>query len=329
MTDVITLVDSFIREASSMDAAQAERRLLPILKILAASDGFDLVEEVRPDTGATDFVANHRLAGDERLGIEYKHYEDSRVVDARAVDQVLLAAQRRNLSRIVLIARPGFSADATAKAAEGHPAQVQLFDFQALRSWAAQVTYQQQSERSQVVTVLAELSRELARIVARNPNELSQLEWRDLERMLAIVLDRLGFSATLTPSAKDGGKDIILELKTDGGIETYVVELKHWRAGSRVGTAIVRGFVEVVAREKHEGGLILASGGYTRDAASALSEIEPRQVRLGGQPKIINLCRTYVKAELGLWSPIADSALKTLFSETLGPKPDDPAEARA
>jgi hypothetical protein len=139
MTDVATLVDNFIRDASSIDAAQAERRLLPILSTLAASDGFELVEEVRPDTQATDFVAHHRLDRDEKLGIEYKHYEDSRRVDVMAVDQVLRAAAQRSLSRVALIARPGFTAEARAKAAEGSPIQLQLFDFEAVRAWATRV----------------------------------------------------------------------------------------------------------------------------------------------------------------------------------------------
>jgi hypothetical protein len=63
---------------------------------------------------------------------------------------------------------------------------------------------------------------------------------------------------------------------------------------------------------------------YTRDAASALSELEQRNVRLGGQAKIINLCRTYVKAELGIWRPVAEAAVDILFSETVGPEADEP-----
>jgi restriction system protein len=69
--------------------------------------------------------------------------------------------------------------------------------------------------------------------------------------------------------------------------------------GGQVGKATVRDFIEVVARESHSGGLMLASGGYSGDAASALSELERRTVRLGARAKIVSLCKTYVKAERG------------------------------
>jgi hypothetical protein len=39
---------------------------------------------------------------------------------------------------------------------------------------------------------------------------LDHLEWRDLERMMARVMEGLGFKVTLTPPSKDGGKDLIL-----------------------------------------------------------------------------------------------------------------------
>jgi restriction system protein len=109
-----------------------------------------------------------------------------------------------------------------------------------------------------------------------------------------------------------------LTLDAEGASETYVVELKHWRAGGQVGKGTVREFIEVVARETHSGGLMLASGGYSGDASSALAELEHRTVRLGGRSKIVSLCKTYVKAERGLWSPTALTAVDTLFDSTLG-----------
>jgi hypothetical protein len=90
-------------------------------------------------------------------------------------------------------------------------------------------------------------------------------------------------------------------------------------AGGQVGKGTVRDFVEVVARESHSGGLRLASGGYGGDAGSALSELERRTVRLGARAKIVSLCKTYVKAEHGLWSPTPVIAGDTLFESTIGP----------
>ena len=66
-----------------------------------------------------------------------------------------------------------------------------------------------------------------ARKIAADPNFLMELEWRELEKMVAFVLEELGFAVILTPGAKDGGKDIIAELKVDGHLKVFYIEVKH------------------------------------------------------------------------------------------------------
>lgn len=39
------------------------------------------------------------------------------------------------------------------------------------------------------------------------------LEWRDFERIIAIVFSDFGYNVELTLSAKDGGKDVIVWYK--------------------------------------------------------------------------------------------------------------------
>ena len=86
-----------------------------------------------------------------------------------------------------------------------------------------------------VVAIVAEFSRALARRLALSPGELADVEWRDLERLLAEVCGALGFETILTRSGKDGGFD--LELRADGN--TYLVEVKHWSAPDLVGPNVV------------------------------------------------------------------------------------------
>ena len=47
-----------------------------------------------------------------------------------------------------------------------------------------------------VLQAVRDLSNELASLVARDPRALDRIEWRDLERMLALVFERLGFANT-------------------------------------------------------------------------------------------------------------------------------------
>jgi restriction endonuclease Mrr len=160
---------------------------------------------------------------------------------------------------------------------------------------------------SGVVKAIADLSRLLARIIAKNPRELDHIEWRDMERMLASIFDELGFKVRLTPSSKDGGKDIILEFSISGAMEqSYLVEIKHWRSKQKVGQGYINDFINVIAKEKSQGGLYLATYGYSDNAFEALTEVERNRIRFGSEEKVISLCRTFVKAESGLWSAPPD-----------------------
>jgi restriction endonuclease Mrr len=166
---------------------------------------------------------------------------------------------------------------------------------------------------SAVLRFVRELSDNLARLVARDPDYLRHIEWRDMERMLAGIFDRLGFKVVLTPSSHDGGKDLILSCEVSGLEKIYIVEVKHWPCGKKVGRKYVGHFIKVVAQEKRDGGLYLATYGYAENAIEAISEVDHEQIRLGDKQLIVSLCRTYTRTERGLWTRI-DSLPEMLFS---------------
>jgi hypothetical protein len=168
-----------------------------------------------------------------------------------------------------------------------------------------------------VVRLIREVSDKMARLVAEDPRALDKMEWRDVERMMAVVLEGLGFDAELTPASKDGGKDIVLRLWTDDGWVTYVVEIKHWRSGKRVGDSAIREFVDVVAREYPDGGLFLSTYGFTSTAFEALTEVERRLLKLGDKMKIVNLCNTYTKIGDGFWQPTDGNLTDLNLSDSL------------
>ena len=59
---------------------------------------------------------------------------------------------------------------------------------------------------SSVLQVLEECSRALVELVCEEPNRLEELEWRDLERMMAAVFEGIGYATSLTRWSKDGGE---------------------------------------------------------------------------------------------------------------------------
>lgn len=169
---------------------------------------------------------------------------------------------------------------------------------------------------AQVIAVIKDQSIKFAQLIAQNSHSLEAIEWRDLERTLAEVLEGIGFSVELTPSSKDGGKDIIVKYVVSGLKHTYIVEIKHWRAGSRVGNSIICDFLNVIVRERRQGGLFLSTSGYCNNVFEIFSKIERQQLRLGAKEKIVSLCKTYVKAQSGIWTP-PKQLTEILFEQTL------------
>ena len=140
---------------------------------------------------------------------------------------------------------------------------------------------------------------DLVKRVANNPAILDELEWRDMERLIAEAFLGLGFDVELTPASKDGGKDVVLTYK---GM-SYVVEIKHWRSGKRVGQVEIEKFLHVVVHEKRNAGLLLSTSGYCNNAFEYLNSFERRKLRFGTDEKVVCLCRNYMKSKGGIWRP--------------------------
>jgi restriction endonuclease Mrr len=154
---------------------------------------------------------------------------------------------------------------------------------------------------SRVVELMDRLARGIIRAIAANPEELKLVEWRVLERVLATALEELGFEAELTPPSKDGGKDIVLVCWELGVRHTYLVEIKHWVSGKRVGGGHLKKFLDVVVTSKHDSGLFLSTSGYALGVGAQVSNLEHSRLRVAGSSKMVDLCKMFVRGESGIW----------------------------
>jgi hypothetical protein len=148
-------------------------------------------------------------------------------------------------------------------------------------------------------TILRTAAKLLARLIAESPDQIDEIEWRDLERVLAEVFEAIGFQVTLTPPSKDGGKDLILHCIVSNAAHSYAVEVKHWRSGQKVGGSAMKKFIRVIVSEGHRAGLILATYGVMRRSIEAIVEEERHLIRVGEKEKIVSLCRLYQQAQGG------------------------------
>lgn len=273
---------------------------------LLAEDGYEVRQTPPTRDGGLDYLANSPPSDHyqgQTLGIEFKYYRSGRPVGLAEVRQLIGAAMLRELDRAILLVNTQFTKAARDAVRREMPFEVELVDLDSLRAWADRLAVDHKNLGSEVREILRVVSRKFATLIAADPRVLDELEWRDIERTIAEVFDGLGFSVTLTPASKDGGKDVVLECTVLGRHTEYIVEVKHWRAGNRVGSEALRSFLNVVVRESRHGGLFLSTYGYCDNAFEQLSEVDRQRLRFGDREKVIALCRTYVKAESGLWSP--------------------------
>jgi restriction system protein len=175
-------------------------------------------------------------------------------------------------------------------------------DLSGLDAWIRRLETGKPDYVRQVEVLIKSISHEFARLVSETPDALDHLEWRDLERMMARVMEGLGFECELTPPSKDGGKDLVLFWRASSGDQSFIVELKHWRSGKRVGKAAVSDFMSVIIGENRTGGLILSTSGYAADRTEGLTEVTRDRLRFGDKTKVVLLARTYIRACNGLWS---------------------------
>ena len=197
-----------------------------------------------------------------------------------------------------------------------NPTKIEIVTLQNIEKWVTDLKGMfQEDEGNEVFILIRNLSKKLIELIAKNPDYLMSLEWRDLERTIYELFEGFGFSATLTPSSKDGGKDIILECQINNQSKSFIVEIKHWRSQQKVGKKAVKEFTKVIISEGREKGLYLSTYGYTNDYYEYLTSTERSKIGFGQQEKIVELCQTFEKIKNGIYLP-TDSLEDLLFKNT-------------
>lgn len=304
--------------APDLSPLDAESLLGEILQPLLADGGYSIeATGTRRDLGV-DFLAKKGTSAetdDDTIAVEYKHFRRGSSVGTSEVFRLLGAATVAGMSRAMLVTNSRFSAAARDAIRRCTPVEIELMNLDALRSWVGRLEEVPSVDIDQINIIRLRLSREFIKLIAKSPRYLDAIEWREMEYLVCEVFEGLGFNAHLTPGSKDGGKDLVLSGRVGNGSHTYYVEVKHWRSGNGVGQALLRDFVNVVVNEEVDGGLFLSSYGYCSNAIETLTEIERRTIRLGSEQKIISLCKSYVKATTGIWTP--ENLTDVLFENTL------------
>lgn len=148
---------------------------------------------------------------------------------------------------------------------------------------------------------------ELRNLLATDPTQIFEVEHRDFERISAIVAEDRGFDVQLTRGSKDGGKDLVLRCRDDGGqARSIYVEVKHWSSGKKVGPQELEKLFTVIARDHVDGGLLISTSGFTDPAPKLLASSDSADmVRLIKLGKMTSYIREYAPHQARTGNPEA------------------------
>jgi len=168
--------------ASEQEAIQ---RLANVLRPLLKAEGFEISIYKGGDNGFDLLAMQQGQPTKPKIGIEYKHRGGGRPLAVEAVRQVIGMSARLPFERALLIGRFGFTTEALRMARDFTPTSIQLLDLEELAAWVARIEKGFSPNESRVQFLIRAIAHDFARAVADHPEELNQLEWRDLERMMA------------------------------------------------------------------------------------------------------------------------------------------------
>ena len=270
-----------------------------------------------------DFIAKKRVDGAEyKIAIELKSRSNVNEAIRNGVKTLTEMAEAKEYDKLLLLLlnrdkRQYKNSAFLQQFLSSNPTNLEILNLEDLEKWSQNLSNELSFKGlSEVYIYIKQLSRKLIELVAKRPDSLKEMEWRDLERVVSELFEGLGFKTTLTPSSKDGGKDVILECTIDDIQKSFVIEIKHWRSGQRVGQKTVKEFTKVIINEKRDKGLFLSTYGFSNNFYESLSETEKTIVRFGEQEKIVELCRTYEKISNGIWNPTS-TLEDILFENTI------------
>lgn len=120
--------------------------------------------------------------------------------------------------------------------------------------------------RKQIVADVVSVSDDFLRKLHDDPKLLYDLSPRRFEEIVVELLHRLKYTITLTPSSKDGGKDIYAAKHDHLGTFLYVVECKKYAPDHPVGVGLVRQLNGVVQAEQATAGILATTSFFTKGA---------------------------------------------------------------
>jgi hypothetical protein len=153
-----------------------------------------------------DYIAS---TTEETETIALLHKRDDSLITKDEVEELVAAGTIDGFSKIILFTNSQLTSDADQYDINYYPVVFERMYIPSLKNWVAKI--EADYDDTEAGKILRTCTQKLIELIGKNPNALEEIEWRDLERIIAELFMGLGFKVVLTPPAKDGGKDVIIE----------------------------------------------------------------------------------------------------------------------
>ncbi len=286
-----------------------------ILQPLFALSGYRLrAEKERVGKHRFDLIGENLVDGDDRLLVDFKFVRDDtpRSMVPNQILNFVEAIAPSDPTRVIMVSNAGFPSATQQRYANLVGPRLELWDFDDIRKRFETILTEKSERDDLLVQIMLDFLDKLALGIADQAIKLRQIEWRDVERLVAHVLRELGYAAALTNASHDGGRDIIVADINAKKLGVFNIEVKHW-AEQAVGSKEVRRLLEVSLNEQRDGALMLATSGVGKAGLRVRTETMTDFLRFGDDEKIALTCRSFAQKRAGLW--VAPRPLKSFLFE--------------
>lgn len=114
--------------------------------------------------------------------------------------------------------------------------------------------------------VITDINEEVKKYLSKHPEKLYELSPRKFEELVASILEDMGLSVELTQATRDGGSDIIAQIKNSLTSFLVLIECKRYAPENKVDVSIVRSVAGVHLLKEPAKSIIVTTSTFTRDA---------------------------------------------------------------
>jgi restriction system protein len=139
------------------------------------------------DEGVDCFVRTDLNGVHQTIGVEGK--VGKQPVSTETIQKALNLKAISQFDRVMVISRSGFSAKALQHADTVGLGQIDLFSPADLRVWLAKQAQPKEAE-NEYDRIVRGAMRDLALLIAKQPEALAKIEWRELEKVLRETFER-------------------------------------------------------------------------------------------------------------------------------------------